>query len=98
MDRIEKAYAVYRAEEPMSKGETTEMEDALRSCVESLPEGSRRLLVERYTNGASIRQLAVSSAVSEDGLKMRLLRLRQKLAACVRSRLSRETHIHDSSE
>jgi RNA polymerase sigma-70 factor (ECF subfamily) len=98
MELIENAYKETPREE-----EKAERLEALKSCLDSLEEESHGLVEERYGEGASIRQLALRHGVSEDGLKMRLLRIRRKLAECLRRKTSRlktstEASLHDVPE
>lgn len=72
-----------------------ERQRALESCLGGLPEESRELLRERYSGGISIRRLAKTTGLTEGGLKMRLLRIRRRLADCVRAKLSKETAPHE---
>jgi RNA polymerase sigma-70 factor (ECF subfamily) len=57
--------------------------DALRACVASLPERSRELLERHYGAGTSRRDLAATYAMSEDGIKTWLRRVRASLRQCV---------------
>lgn len=72
---------------------TAEVEDAaarygprrerLASCLEKLGPEPRQLLSEHYLQGRSLAELAAVTGLSRSGLKMRLLRLRAQLAACI---------------
>lgn len=57
--------------------------DALRGCVASLAHRSRELLEQQYVHGASRRDLASRFAMSEDGVKTWLRRVRAALRECV---------------
>ena len=82
MDRIAECYASRR------ENALDERRRALKACLDGLPEDSRRLVTERYSGDSSLKKLAASRGTSESALKMRLLRLRKRLALCVRTRLS----------
>jgi RNA polymerase sigma-70 factor (ECF subfamily) len=87
VEAIERAY-----DSPESLG-LDEERRALDLCLEALPEDVRGLLRERYAEEVPVREMALRRETSEAGLKMRLLRLRKKLADCVRARLSEEAVI-----
>ena len=56
---------------------------ALRSCLEKLPEKDRDLVKARYATGASVKAMAGDIGRSADAVSMHLYRLRQKLAGCI---------------
>ena len=58
--------------------------------MELLSGAERMLLRKRYNHGVAVKVLAKKTGRTEGGLKMALLRLRRKLARCVRSRLAEE--------
>jgi RNA polymerase sigma-70 factor (ECF subfamily) len=69
--------------------EVTERQEVLRSCLQQLPERSRRFLALRYASDKSIQQIAEQSGRSIDGVKAVLFRLRRKLEQCVERGMSR---------
>jgi RNA polymerase sigma-70 factor (ECF subfamily) len=91
-EAIERISEAYRA--PRSEPAVDERRRALERCLEALPAEGRKLLEARYGVGTPVRTLARDTSVSEAGLKMRLLRLRQRLADCVRARLSGKEEVH----
>ena len=64
--------------------------DALRLCVESLPQKSRRLLETRYGEGRKPEQIARQLRSTRDAVYKALARLRAKLEDCIRRRLALE--------
>ncbi len=85
VDRLAQAYAA-----APSESRTERLRTALAACMELLSSEDRMLLRRRYNHGMPIKVLATKTGRSEGGLKMALLRLRQKLAHCVRSRIAHE--------
>lgn len=61
--------------------------DALRNCVDGLPERSRLLLRRRYTDGAGRHELGAELGMAADGIKTTLRRLRAALRDCVERRM-----------
>jgi RNA polymerase sigma factor (sigma-70 family) len=61
--------------------------DALRNCVEGLPERGRRLLQRCYADGAGRHELGLEFGMAVDGIKTTLRRLRAALRACIERRL-----------
>ncbi len=63
---------------------------ALEKCVTLLPDRSRKLLSLKYTQRATLEQIACETGQSFEGVKKALMRLRVALLECVRRRLSQE--------
>ena len=61
--------------------------DALRACREGLPEKLRALVRLRYEEGLDYRTMAQRTGTEVGTLKVRLMRIRQRLADCVKRRL-----------
>ena len=61
---------------------------ALESCVETLPEKSRRLLNERYQNANSLQDLAARERTTPNALYKTLQRVRKALLDCVNQKLA----------
>jgi RNA polymerase sigma-70 factor (ECF subfamily) len=61
--------------------------EALRQCLEALSAEQRRALDLRYAERKSRAEMARLLAMSEDGVKSLLRRIRGRLAGCVRRRL-----------
>jgi len=64
--------------------------EALRRCLEGLSADQRRVLDLRYAEGRSRADMAVVLAMTENGVKSLLQRLRARLAECVERRLRME--------
>jgi RNA polymerase sigma-70 factor (ECF subfamily) len=65
--------------------------EALMSCLESLPEPSRRLIAERYDgSAASMDELAARFGRSVQSIYARVKRIKAALRDCVERRLSLE--------
>jgi len=62
---------------------------ALRACVDSLDERARELIDAHYRDNLSRAQLAGKFAMSEDGIKSWLRRVRAALRVCVERRVGR---------
>ena len=61
---------------------------ALESCLEALPEHSASLVQEYYFKGRAATDLARKAGKKESALWMTLLRIREILRRCIRTRLS----------
>ena len=64
--------------------------EALQICVDKLPENSRKLIKERYTPGASVREMATDRGKSEGAISQALLRIRGALHECVEKQFAIE--------
>lgn len=62
-------------------------EEALRECVQNLPERSRTLLALRYGDGLKCAVIARRLSHSVDAVYQTLSRLRTALETCIRQRL-----------
>lgn len=60
---------------------------ALQQCLQGLDGDSCRLLRRKYGEGITLAELAGELRTGIDALKMRLLRLRQRLRTCIQARL-----------
>jgi RNA polymerase sigma-70 factor (ECF subfamily) len=61
--------------------------EALERCMRRLPTNGARLIRDYYFKGRSIADLASEQRKNEGAVRMMLLRLREALRECVRSRL-----------
>ena len=64
--------------------------EALRRCVERLPEKARRLLALRYEESLTLAAIAGRVRASLDAVHKALSRLRERLQRCVERRLAAE--------
>lgn len=74
--------------DPRSAMIRAEEQEALRSALESLPDETREIVTLFYREDCSIRQVSLLLDLSEDTVKKRLSRARQKLKQDVESRFS----------
>jgi RNA polymerase sigma-70 factor (ECF subfamily) len=58
--------------------------DALKHCLQKIDGPSRQLLVDRYSNGKTAREMCVDSGKAYSALTMQLHRLRLFLGECVK--------------
>jgi RNA polymerase sigma-70 factor (ECF subfamily) len=63
---------------------------AIAECIERLRSSDRELLVRRYRNGSSTRDVAEELQRSVQGTRRSLQRIRETLAKCVRKKIARE--------
>ncbi|MBM4032554.1 MAG: sigma-70 family RNA polymerase sigma factor [Planctomycetes bacterium] len=71
-----------------TQGETPGRLDALRHCLERLPERGRQLLALRYEEGLSVREVAERTSRTLDAAYQALCRVRAALEDCIRRRLA----------
>ncbi len=57
--------------------------EVLNECIKKLPQGQRRMVELRYTEGTSVTTIAELVGRSVDAISMTLYRARQGLAKCV---------------
>lgn len=62
--------------------------NALDRCLRTLPADATALLKDKYQSDHSIAELAARHRTSEGALKVRLLRLRDRLRECIEKRLT----------
>ena len=60
---------------------------ALETCVEALPEDSRRLLNDRYRDANSLQDVATREGTTPNALYKTLQRVRKALRDCVNQKL-----------
>ena len=63
---------------------------ALETCVEKLPDKSRRLLELRYEDGASAEAMAETLHSTAGSVRVTLHRVRNLLAECIQTELRKE--------
>ena len=64
-----------------------ELSEALRTCLETLPERSRQLLRERYTEGRAVKEMAERQNRPVGSLRVTLSRIHRALSDCVYRRV-----------
>lgn len=82
---IEAVLAAFDEEEPPGPGPAGE---ALRQCLERLPEKSRGLVRMRYEEDLSLAAIAERIASTLDAVNKALSRIRAALRACIEDRLA----------
>ena len=78
-NRLAKQARSFRSLDPVSSLLASEQQEAVRSAVEQLDELDRQVLMLKYVEGWTYRQLAEMLGVSEDTIEYRLLRSRRSL-------------------
>ncbi len=73
--------------EPEQATPMMEWLEALRSCLQELPEEGRELLLRRYTEGELAETMAAQMQTRADALRQRLLRLRTLVKGCVERKM-----------
>ena len=78
------------AETELDHGDEHESEKAaLRECLGHLKTDQRDLILSRYLHGRKVTELAVEQNREANAIAQKLFRIRQKLAKCIQSKLSR---------
>lgn len=62
-------------------------QDALRECIQQLPEKSRHLILSRYMQGNTLSEVAQGVGRKAENMKGTLHRIRVGLRACVNSKI-----------
>jgi len=70
--------------------EATARQLALEECLEKLPQKSRAMLDLRYVDDLPMESIARRSGVTPGSTRVMLCRIRDRLAACIESRLKLE--------
>jgi RNA polymerase sigma-70 factor (ECF subfamily) len=70
-----------------TEADSADRADALRQCVERLPEKSRQLLARRYEDNLSCDAIARELGASVEAVYQNLSRIRGRLEECIRRRL-----------
>ena len=66
--------------------------EALRGCLTQLPVESRHLIERFYYQNISSAKLAEKMNCKDGSIRMKLLRIRKQLGACIRFKLSDENN------
>jgi RNA polymerase sigma-70 factor (ECF subfamily) len=79
------------AQEAVDASETMELQQAaLRNCLEKLPDRQRDIVRRKYTEGASIKDVAAQLGLAASAIKQTLFRARGNLIDCVRFRMKEQ--------
>ena len=76
-----------RVSERFNERHEPEIFAVLEICLEKLDAPSRRLLLRKYRDGAATRDLTTELKINHSTVTMRLHRLREALADCIRGKL-----------
>jgi RNA polymerase sigma-70 factor (ECF subfamily) len=76
----------HHAELSSSNESIADLTDALQNCVEKLPDHSRSLLLRRYENRDTVRDISQDLGRKEGSVKSMLFRIRQALRRCIEGR------------
>jgi RNA polymerase sigma-70 factor (ECF subfamily) len=71
-----------------AEARSTSEQQALKACLEQMPEKTRSMIVWRYDEGQNAAQIAVRMKMSGDAIRMALARARQALSKCIRQRMA----------
>jgi RNA polymerase sigma-70 factor, ECF subfamily len=82
------SFAVAINDESLAKLELRR--EAFAECIKRLSPADRELIIRRYREGTSTREVAESLERSVQGTRRSLQRIREALAECVRRKLARE--------
>jgi RNA polymerase sigma-70 factor (ECF subfamily) len=66
----------------------------LRECMEELSPKDRKLILDRYSQGATVQSLAEARKRSSGGVRVALHRIRTMLLECVEWKLARKEESH----
>lgn len=69
-------------------GRLDDVQSALRVCLTKLPSDGRALIEGRYLRGRSVSELAGDVGKGLSAVKVSLMRMRRKLAECVKARMT----------
>ena len=79
---------ILAAEHRESDGRETDLDAALEKCLGELSESNRRLILARYTPGASVQDLAAERKQTPTALSLVLMRIRKGLETCIERKLA----------
>lgn len=90
---LESAVVQQRLEQAESEKPALQLEriDALKSCLAQLPSHGRELLEKFYFKKVSTSEIAEAESKNDGAIRMKLFRLRQKLANCVKLKISEQS-------
>jgi RNA polymerase sigma-70 factor (ECF subfamily) len=75
-----------RMESAFPEGRESQVLSALRECLEQLAGPSRALVLSRYGEGESVREITARLGRRHSAVTMQLHRIRQTLARCIQGR------------
>lgn len=87
----EDVLALLASDDTSSASDENERRIALRDCLACLPDKHRQLIDKRYREEVPIRQLAADQGKNESAFKMVMMRIREVLRICIKSKLEEVT-------
>jgi RNA polymerase sigma factor (sigma-70 family) len=81
------AWHSQNAAEPSSPSNTPALGELLEESLEELPPQDRHLIEAKYLQGATVRELATNTGLTEKAVESRLLRLRQHIRELILKKL-----------
>lgn len=69
-----------------------QQKEALRACLQKLPEKSRKIIEAHYVLGVPSKDIASRMQLSADSIRQAMCRLRAQLKKCMESSLTGESH------
>jgi RNA polymerase sigma-70 factor (ECF subfamily) len=82
------ALAADRMAQADEAGPAVDRIDALRECLEKLPDRSRDMISRRYQRGESAREIGEALRVASNNVLVLLFRIRERLRLCVEQKLA----------
>ncbi|MEM6692334.1 MAG: sigma-70 family RNA polymerase sigma factor [Planctomycetota bacterium] len=79
--------AVAEVAEETDMDDMNDLREALESCLKELPRGKQELVLAPYSGDGQVKRMAVQTGKSPSALYMMLIRLREKLGKCVKSKV-----------
>ena len=73
-------------DDPRGSAELHEEIDAVRQCVQSLPDDLRRVVHLRYVDGLATRGIAAEIRLAEATVRLRIEEARRRIEKCLRSK------------
>lgn len=85
---VDEAILEYVSEIPGDQDKPDERVLLLRSCLSELKGPDKALIIARYHEQISVKQLASVANQSESSISMKLMRIREKIKLCLEQKLS----------
>lgn len=79
---------ILAAEGREAEPQAGDLEKALESCLQELPEKQRQLILARYAPGSSVQELAAERSQTPTALSLSLMRIRKALESCIERKLA----------
>jgi len=79
---------ILAAEGREAEPQAGDLEKALETCLQELPEKQRQLILARYAPGSSVQELAAERSQTPTALSLSLMRIRKALETCIERKLA----------